>query len=174
VPASFCVQTFRRTSVTGKIERLWAVIDPYVAAEGIELDDLEIVGKAPGLILRVTLDAEGGVGVDRLAEISRRLSRLLDDEDPVEGSYTLEVSSPGLERKLRRQRHYEKSLGREVKVKSNSEIAGAHSHRGALVAAGDDSFVVEVDGEKREIAYGEVVSARTVFVWEKAAKPGKR
>jgi ribosome maturation factor RimP len=168
------VQTFRRTSVTGKIERLWAVIDPYVAAEGIELDDLEIVGKAPGLILRVTLDAAGGVGVDRLAEISRRLSRLLDDEDPVEGSYTLEVSSPGLERKLRRRRHYEKSLGREVKVKSNSEIAGSHSHRGALVSAGDDGFVVEVDGEEREIAYGEVVSARTVFAWEKAAKPGKR
>jgi ribosome maturation factor RimP len=160
--------------VSGKVERLWAVIDPYVAAEGIELDDLEIVGQTPGAVVRVTLDAEGGVGVDRLAELSRRLSRLLDEEDPVTGAYTLEVTSPGLERKLRRRRHYEKSLGREVKVKSNSEIAGQHRHRGILAATGDDGFVVEVDGEEREIAYGDVVAASTVFAWEKAAKPGKR
>jgi ribosome maturation factor RimP len=160
--------------VTGKIDRLWAVIDPYVAAEGIELDDLEIVGKDPGVVVRVTLDADGGVGIDRLAEISRRLSRLLDEEDPIAGSYTLEVSSPGLERKLRRQRHFEKSLGREVKVKSGPEIDGSHSHKGVLVEANDDGFVVEIDGERRMIAYGDVVSARTVFAWEKAVKPGKR
>jgi ribosome maturation factor RimP len=160
--------------VSGMIERLWAVIDPYVAAEGIELDDLEIVGQKPGVVVRVTLDAAGGVGVDRLAEVSRRLSRLLDEEDPVPGAYTLEVTSPGLERKLRRQRHFEKSVGREVKVKSRSEIAGQHSHRGILAAVGEDGFVVDVDGEKREIAYGDVVSASTVFAWEKAAKPGKR
>ncbi len=160
--------------MTGKVERLWAVVEPYVAAEGIELDDMEIVGKAPGVVVRVTLDAEGGVGVDRLAEISRRLSRLLDEEDPVEGSYTLEVSSPGLERKLRRPQHFAKSVGREVKVKSRLEIGGDFAHRGVLTDANDDGFVVDVDGEKREIAYGDVVSARTVFAWEKAAKPGKR
>ncbi len=160
--------------MTGKVERLWAVVEPYVAAEGIELDDMDIVGKAPGVVVRVTLDAEGGVGVDRLAEISRRLSRLLDEEDPIDGSYTLEVSSPGLERKLRRPRHFEKSVGREVKVKSRSQIEGDHSHRGVLESANDEAFVVDVDGSRREIAYGDVVSARTVFAWEKAAKPGKR
>ena len=160
--------------MTGKVERLWAVIEPYVAAEGIELDDLEIVGKTPGVVVRVTLDAEGGVAVDRIAEVSRRLSRLLDEEDPVSGAYTLEVSSPGLERKLRRPSHFQKSLGRDVKVKSRLEIGGEFGHRGVLVSADDDGFVVDVDGEKREIAYGDVVSARTVFAWEKAAKPGKR
>ena len=160
--------------MASKVDRLWAVIEPYVAAEGIELDDLEIVGKAPGVVVRVTLDADGGVGVDRLAEVSRRLSRLLDEEDPINGTYTLEVSSPGLERKLRRPQHFRKSLEREVKVKSRIEVAGARSHRGLLAAVGDDSFVVEVDGDRREIASGDVVSARTVFTWEKAAKPGKR
>ena len=160
--------------MTGKVERLWAVIEPYVAAEGIELDDLEIVGKTPGVVVRVILDADGGVGVDRLAEVSRRLSRLLDDEEPVVGAYTLEVSSPGLERKLRRPSHYEKSLGRDVKLKTRTEISGEYGHRGVLISADDQSFVVEVDGEKREIAYGDVVSARTFFAWEKAAKPGKR
>ena len=160
--------------MTGKVERLWAVVEPYVAAEGIELDDLEIVGKEPGVVVRVTLDADEGVGVDKLAELSRRLSRLFDEEDPVAGSYTLEVSSPGLERKLRRPRHFEKSVGKNVKVKSRVPVSGEHAHRGVLARADDDWFVLEVDGEERQIPYGDVVSARTVFVWEKASKPGKR
>lgn len=160
--------------MAGTIDRLWAVIEPYVAAEGVELDDLEIVGKAPGVVVRVTLDSEESVGVDRLAEMSRRLSRLLDEADPVDNSYTLEVSSPGLERKLRRPRHFEKSIGRDVKVKSKVEIGGEYSHRGVLRQADADGFVVDVEGEGRTIAYGDVVSARTVFVWEKASKPGKR
>ena len=160
--------------MTGKVERLWAVVEPYVAAEGIELDDLEIVGKEPGVVVRVTLDADEGVGVDKLAELSRRLSRLFDEEEPVAVSYTLEVSSPGLERKLRRPRHFEKSVGRNVKVKSREPVSGEHAHRGVLARANGDGFVLEVDGEERRIAYGDVVSARTVFVWEKASKPGKR
>lgn len=160
--------------MSGKVERLWAVVEPYVAAEGIELDDLEIVGKEPGVVVRVTLDADKGVGVEKLAELSRRLSRLFDEEDPVAGSYTLEVSSPGLERKLRRPSHFEKSIGRDVKIKSRVPVGGDYSHRGVLVAADSDGFDLEVDGESRRIAYGDVVAARTVFEWEKASKPGKR
>mgnify|MGYP001817873496 CR=1 FL=1 len=160
--------------MAGAVDRLWAVIEPYVAAEGVDLDDLEIVGKSPGVVVRVTLDGEEPLGVDRLADISRRLSRLLDQEDPISSSYTLEVSSPGLERKLRRPLHYQKSVGRDVKVKTRTEIDGEHGHRGVLSLADEDGFVVDVEGSERKIAYGDVVTARTVFVWEKAAKPGKR
>jgi len=160
--------------VASKVEQLWTVIDPYVAAEGIELDDIEIVGKAPAVAVRVTLDAEGGLGVDRLAEISRRLSRLLDEEDPINGAYTLEVSSPGLERRLRHPRHFQKSIGRQIKVKSRSESGSTTTTSGVLVSADDDEIVVEVDDERQAFAYGEVVSARTVFTWEKGAKPGNR
>lgn len=160
--------------MTGAADRLWAVVEPYVSAEGVELDDLEIVGKAPGVVVRVTLDADEPLGVDQLADVSRRLSRLLDEEDPVSSSYTLEVSSPGLERKLRRPSHYHKSIGRDIKVKSKVTVDGDHSHRGVLVSATDEDFVVEVNGAGRRIAYGDVVSARTIFEWEKASKPGKR
>ena len=160
--------------MTGAAERLWTAVEPYVSAEGVELDDLEIVGKAPGVVVRVTLDAAEPLGVDQLADLSRRLSRLLDDADPISSSYTLEVSSPGLERKLRRPRHYEKSVGRDVKIKSKVAVDGDYSHRGVLVEATDQDCVVEVDGSGRRIAYGDVVSARTIFEWEKAAKPGKR
>ena len=160
--------------MTSVVDRLWAVVEPYVAAEGVELDDLEVVGKAPGVVVRVTLDAAEPLGVDRIADVSRRLSRLLDQEDPISSTYTLEVSSPGLERKLRRPRHYEKSVGRDVKVKTRVEIDGERNHRGVLTQADEDGLVVDVDGSTRKIAYGDVVAARTVFVWEKAAKPGKR
>ena len=155
-------------------ERLWGVVEPYVAAEGIELDDIEVVGPTGGQIVRITVDGEQPVGVGRIAELSRGLSRLLDEEDPIPGSYTMEVSSPGLERKLRRPRHYEKSVGATVKVKTRSEIEGERHHQGVLEAAEADSFVVEVEGASRRIPYDDVTSARTVFVWEKQPRPGKR
>jgi ribosome maturation factor RimP len=160
---------------------LWSLVAPYVEAEGIELDDLEVVGQGSGTIVRVTVDGpqseDAGrlpVGVDRIAELSRGLSRLLDAEDPVSESYTLEVSSPGLERKLRRPRHYEKSLGREVKVKTHAPVDDARQHRGLLTAADADGFTLDIDGRPRTIGYENVASARTVFEWEKAPKPGKR
>jgi ribosome maturation factor RimP len=156
--------------VSSVAEQLWDRIDPYVAAEGVELDDVEVLGG--GQIVRVTLDAEDSLDVDVIAEISRGISRLIDADDPIKGAYTLEVSSPGLERKLTRQRHYAKSIGREVSVKTHPEIDGTKNHRGILAAAGDSSFTVTVDGTDRLIPYADVASARTVFVWEKGAKPG--
>ena len=125
-------------------------------------------------VIRVTVDSEEGVGVDRLARISRALSRMLDESDPFAGPYTLEVSSPGLERRLRRRRHYEKSLGSEVKVKSNVEIDGARRHRGVLESVDDEGFVMTVDTELRRIDFEQVQSARTVFEWKKAPPPGKK
>ena len=160
--------------MSGTAERLWGVIEPYVAAEGIELDDLEVVGKGSGTIVRVTIDGPAPVDVDRIAHVSRGLSRLLDAEDPVAGSYTLEVSSPGLERKLRRPSHYSKSIGREVKVKTYRAVDEARQHRGVLKEAGDEGFVVEVDGQNRRIAYADVASARTVFTWGQEAQPSTR
>ena len=157
--------------MSGVAERLWGTIEPYVAAEGVELDDVEILGG--GQIVRVTLDADDSVGVDMIAELSRGIGRLLDADDPIKSAYTLEVSSPGLERKLTRPRHYEKSVGREVKVKTFAPVSEEKSHIGLLVLADDDHFVVDVEGEKREFTYGDVSSARTVFVWEKTAPKGK-
>ncbi len=154
--------------MTSVAERLWDLIDPYVAAEGVELDDVEVLGG--GHIVRVTLDSPDTVGVDLIAELSRGIGRLLDAEDPIKGSYTLEVSSPGLERKLTRPRHYDKSIGREVKVKTFSEVDGTKNHNGELVSVGEDSFVIGIDGSDRTITYADVSSARTVFVWDKNAR----
>ena len=154
--------------------RLWDSLGPYLDAEGVELDDLDVLGRGGGRIVRVTVDADGGIGVDRIAQLSRGLSRLLDDEDVVDGSYTLEVSSPGLERTLRRPEHFAKSVGREVVVKTSDEIDGSRSHRGTLESANDTDIVVSIDGVDRHIPTSLSSQAKTVFRWEKAPKSARK
>lgn len=149
---------------------IWGLIEPYLAAERLELDDLELSGHGRGRVLRVTVDGPE-VDLDRLAEVSRGLSRLLDEETDLQDAYQLEVTSPGLERKLRRPTHYEKSLGREVVVKTVSGESKA-THRGELIDVTDSGFTVGADTGPVTVAYEEVVSAKTVFRWEKAPKPG--
>ena len=153
-----------------QIADIWSVVEPYLADERLELDDLELSGRGRGRILRVTVDGED-VNVDRLAELSRGLSRLLDDEPALQDAYQLEVTSPGLERKLRRPSHFRKSLGREVVVKTTVDDHKA-TYRGTLTAAGDHTFTLDSDQGVAEVPYDDVVSAKTVFRWEKAPKPG--
>ena len=153
---------------------LWELLNGYLEAEDLELDDLEMIGQDRGSVLRVTVDMEGGVGVDRLAETSRGLARLIDEDDRLQKSYTLEVTSPGLERKLRRPQHFVKSIGREVTVKTHQEIEGERAHRGMLESADETACVVTVEDNNRSIPYAAVASARTVFRWESAAKPGAK
>ena len=150
------------------VEQIWKVVEPYLAAESLELDDLEVLGRGRARTLRVTIDKSGGVDLDRISEVSRGLSRLLDSETEIEGPYQLEVSSPGLERKLSRPSQFHKSIGREVVVKT-----AAFTVRGVLTGANQESFQVQpADAEERSVRYEDVTSARTVFRWERAPKPG--
>jgi len=153
-----------------QVTDIWDVVEPYLAAEKLELDDLELSGRGRGRVLRVTIDGDD-VDIDRLAELSRGLSRLLDDEPALQDAYRLEVSSPGLERALRRPSHFRKSIGREVVVKT---LAGEEkaTYRGLLSDADESSLTVDTDTGRVVVAYDEVVNARTVYRWERAPKPG--
>ncbi len=153
-----------------QVADIWDLVEPYLAAERLELDDLELAGQGRGRILRVTVDGED-VTVDRLASLARGLSRLLDNETELEGQYQLEVSSPGLERKLRRPSHYQKSVGRELVAKVSLGETKA-TIRGVLAGANDDSFTIEADDGPSVVSYEDVITAKTVFRWEKAPKPG--
>ena len=149
---------------------IWTVVEPYLAAERLELDDVELSGSGKGQLLRVLIDGED-VSVDRLAEVSRGLTRLLDHETDLGDSYQLEVSSPGLERKLRRPAHFMKSVGREVMVKVS--LGGVKATlRGALEEAGEETFTVDAADNRQTVSYQDVLTAKTVFRWEKAPKPG--
>lgn len=153
-----------------QVSDIWTVVEPYLAAERLELDDVELHGRGPGTLLRVVVDGEN-VDIDRLADVSRGISRLLDNETELDDAYRLEVTSPGLERNLRRPSHYAKSVGREVVVK----IANGDSKttiRGTLAEAGEDSFTIEAEGGETVVDYADVLTAKTVFRWEQAPKPG--
>jgi ribosome maturation factor RimP len=154
------------------IERLWELLEPYARAEGIELDDLDVRGAGGARIVRVLVDADGGVDVDRIAELARGMSRLLDDADPFAGSYTLEVGSPGLERSLRRPAHFRKSVGREVTIATSETIDGHTRHHGVIEDADDHTVSVRTDDGVRTIPLDTVEKARTVFRWERGKKPG--
>jgi ribosome maturation factor RimP len=149
---------------------IWNVVEPYLAAERLELDDLELSGSGKGRFLRVVIDGDN-LGVDRLADVSHGISRLLDDQTDLQDSYQLEVTSPGLERKLRRPSHFTKSIGREVTLKVKEGEVN-RTVRGVISAAGDDKFTVESDGQILDLPYVDVLAAKTVFRWEKAPKPG--
>ncbi len=153
-------------------EQIWGLVGPYVAAEGIELDDVEVLGG--GKLLRVVVEGDGPIGVDRIADLSRGIARLIENDDPFPGAYTLEVTSPGLERKLRRPAQFRKAVGSDVHIKTFKKIADEKHHRGQLTAVDDAAIVVSVDGDERRIEMTDVSSARTVFIWEKGAKPGKK
>lgn len=151
---------------------LWDLTEEYLGAEDIELDDLEIVGRGRSRKVKVVVDGEG-VDLDRITAVSRGLSRLYDSEYDPDGPYQLEVTSPGLERALKRPRHFQKSVDREVVLKAKDAEGTVQTHRGTLAAADDQSVIVTVDDEQYRYPYDAVISARTVFRWDRAPKPGK-
>ncbi|NOX23592.1 MAG: ribosome maturation factor RimP [Actinobacteria bacterium] len=155
--------------------RLWDLIEPYLGAERLELDDLEVVGASgSGRVVRILVDGDEPVDIGRISELSRGIGRLLDDVEGLATSYTLEVGSPGLERKLRRPAHFRKSIGREIKIKTKGLIAESKHHKGVLISCDEASCTVEVDGIERTIPFDAINAARTVFTWERGAKPGKQ
>lgn len=133
----------------------------------LRLWDVEFGGRPGSSIVRVFVHGEEGVDLDTVAQISEEISRALDLKDPIPGRYTLEVSSPGLERSLRTPDHFKQSVGDKAVVKTTEIVAG-NSHRleGTIGAAGAEHVVLDIgDEEKVEVPYERIKSARTVFEW---------
>ncbi|MGH8912177.1 MAG: ribosome maturation factor RimP, partial [Acidimicrobiia bacterium] len=107
---------------------LWDITETYLVAEHLELDDLEVLGKGRAKTVKVVVDGED-LDLDRLSEVSKGLSRLFDAAYDVDGPYQLEVTSPGLERALKRPAHFRKSVGREVSVKVRDESGSVTTNR---------------------------------------------
>ena len=141
-------------------ERLIAHIEPLLERLGYELVELEYsAGRAHG-ILRVFLDKAGGIGVEDCERVSREVSALLDVEDPIPTAFTLEVSSPGFDRVLRTQAHFERFAGSRVFVELKVPRAGRRRYTGTLLAVDGTGIVVEVDGQRVALPYVEIGKAR--------------
>jgi ribosome maturation factor RimP len=153
---------------------LEALVAPVVEAAGLDLVDVELRREGKRRVLRVTVDREGGLDLDTIAEVSERVSRRLDVEGFDPGPYALEVSSPGVERPLRGPGDFGRHVGHEVRVRTSEPVGGARVHRGRLIAAGEDSVTIATEDGERTVAYGNVAAARTVVDWDAALKRAKR
>jgi ribosome maturation factor RimP len=153
-----------------KLAAVRGVVEPILAGLDLELFDLELVGGGGPRTLRVTVDRAGGVDLDAITDATRAISAPLDACAELGAPYLLEVSSPGIERPLRTPEHFRRALGATVSVRHRAGGAAERLH-GTLVAAGEESCTLEVDGTPVELPYDAITSARTVFDWGPAPRP---
>ncbi len=139
-------------------------LSPVLEARGLDLVDVELHGAQ----LTVFVDCEGGIGLDELGEATREVSAALDDLDPIPGRYTLSVSSPGLERRLRTPAHFARAVGETVTIRMDAGTADVRRITGTLDGADETGCTLsgpEVPGGEMRIAYDQIERARTVFEW---------
>jgi len=137
-------------------------IEKIVNINGANLYDTEIVTEHENTIFRVFVTKEGGISLDLCASISRELSPFLDVYPPMSGKYTLEVSSPGIERKLTKLSHFKSSIGEKIKTK----IFGEGKVKGILKSADNDGFEIEYkDGTVDKLKYDSVGTTKTYYEW---------
>jgi ribosome maturation factor RimP len=142
------------------LQRLMELAEPLLDRRGLELLDVECRRERRGLVVRFFVDRPGGVDLDTLAEASREISDHLDVADPIAGRYTLEVSSPGINRPLRRREHFLAVAGRRVRVRTRTPRAGQRNFLGTLREVGETAIAVEIaPGRTVTIAYSEIERA---------------
>jgi ribosome maturation factor RimP len=141
-------------------DRLVSIIEPMLEGQGYELVELECTaGRGQGVV-RVFIDRPEGIGIEDCERVSRDVSALLDVEDPMPSAYSLEVSSPGFDRVLRKPAHFERFVGARVWVELEAPRDGRRRYTGELKATGAAGVTLEVDGQPVEIAFSEIGRAR--------------
>ncbi|MBI3648574.1 MAG: ribosome maturation factor RimP [Actinobacteria bacterium] len=146
------------------------LVRPVVEAAGLELVDVTFRRESGRRILKITVDRPGGVDLDTISETSERVSRRLDLEGFAPGPYALEVTSPGIERPLRRPDDFRRRVGDRVKVKTTEPLEGSKVHEGELVSAGGEAIVIAAAGGELRVPYDAIISARTVADWDAELK----
>ena len=150
-----------------------AAVEPAVAALECDLYDVDLVGGGNARTLRVTVTRPGGVDLDTITAVTHAVSPIVDEAPELRGSFLLEVSSPGIERVLRRPEHFRGAIDEQVSVKYHTNDGPRRLH-GVLRACDDESIVVESEhGEREVIDRSAITQARTVFEWGPAPRPGK-
>jgi len=147
--------------MTPDLSHIAQLIRPLIEGEGVELWDVAWVSEHGRWVLRVTLDREeGGVSVGDCARVSHVIEDVIDVEGNLPHAYTLEVSSPGIDRLLRTPRHFERFLGETVRIKLIDALDGMRHVRGNLVCVGEGSVVVHVDGKEISLPLDRIAKAQ--------------
>ncbi|WP_416305171.1 ribosome maturation factor RimP [Neptunicella sp. SCSIO 80796] len=146
--------------------KLTAMLEPAVEALGFELLGVEFVSAGKHSILRIFIDHENGISVDDCADVSRQASAILDVEDPISTEYNLEVSSPGMERPLFKEAHYQQVVGQVIQVKLMVPMDNRRNFKGKLVSCDAGTIVVEVDGQNYQLAIANINKGNVVAIFD--------
>lgn len=167
-------------SEASNLQRVRDLVAPIIADLKLDLYDLEFRGGT----LRITIDtpagSPAGIDLEAIALATRLIGREFDHHDPVPGHYTLEVTSPGLERTLRTPAHYQREIGKTVAIRLRDTVNVGRRIQGVLLAADDQSATIRLDQPdadgttERVVPFHQIDRARTVFVWGPAPKPGAK
>jgi Uncharacterized protein conserved in bacteria len=144
-----------------------ALVRPVIEEAGFEFVEATFVREQGRYTLRVTVDRPRGLDLDTLADLSRSVSRRLDEENfEPGGTYALEVSSPGIERRLRDPGQFRRAVGSRIEVKVTSRVTESRGSAGVLLHADDEGITLEVVGGELRVPYAEIEAARTVADWD--------
>ena len=160
----FCFWAMERERT---VSRIWELATQVADGEAMEVIDVKLrrEGTRAGRVLRLYLDKEGGPTVDDLGRVSRQLSELLDAQDIVEGSYTLEVSSPGINRPLKKPEHFQRFIGKRVRIRTGDMIDGRRSFLGILSEVSGDTIRIEVEGKAYQIPFSMIEKSNYEHDW---------
>jgi ribosome maturation factor RimP len=149
------------------LTRVWQLAAPLAEGEGMEIVDIDFrhEGSRGGRVLRLYLDKEGGPNMDDLSRVSRQLSELLDAQDTIEGAYTLEVSSPGINRPLKRPAHFARFVGKRIRVRTRDLIDGRRSFLGILGQVVEDTVILTQEGKRYQIPISMIEKSNYEHDW---------
>jgi ribosome maturation factor RimP len=151
----------------GTLEEVRDLAEAVARRRSLTLWDVEMAGGQGQAVVRIFVDDDEGVDLDTVAQVSEEISRGLDLRDPIPGRYTLEVSSPGLERTLRSPEHFARCVGCKAVVKTHEKLtAEGHRIEGVIAAATEDSVKLSTGAGEVVVPYDQLRSARTIFEWK--------
>jgi len=144
------------------LDRVRAVAERVMAGRGFELTDVEVRHASGSQLVRLFVEKEGGIGLGDLQSVSEEVSAILDAEDPVQGSYTLEVSSPGLDRPLKTEADYRRFVGRLAKVSTYELVEGRRHWTGRILSCEDGvlTLSLETEGSRARVPFARIAHGR--------------
>ncbi|MCW8830155.1 MAG: ribosome maturation factor RimP [Gammaproteobacteria bacterium] len=149
------------------VSYLWELFEPVVEGMGYELIEIEYHPNPKYGVLRLYIDKDSGIEVDDCSAVSRQISAILDVEDPVPGQFNLEISSPGMDRPLRRLQDFQRFAGEEVKLKTGMPFDGQRNFKGRLNGVEDDLVIIECEDKEVRLPVTAIDKARLVPDFDK-------